>query len=150
MKIIYSFQIKLDLESCHSQAAFQNDRNVVDTIQQSFKLPKCCLFPVNNAYVSYDDIRTGHKFVVANGDENKKLRQFFEDKDYLFFVQNLDLLTKTCTGGLLFVVGDTLAGVLLDNAFEFLMDGCSLDDFIEVRKNFFTCIIELVQNIILS
>ena len=130
------FQTKLSLESCQSQNEFQSDPDAFDKIQQSFKLPKCCLFPLNNSFVAYDDVKTGHKFVVPNGEESQKLRQFFEGRDYLFFVQNLDLLAKTCTGGLLFLVGDTLAGVMLDDAYGFLMGESSVDYFIEVAISF--------------
>jgi hypothetical protein len=75
---------------------------------QSFKLPRSCLFPLNNAYVGCNDLLSGLKFVVSKEAEAQKLKQFFPDHDYLFFAQNLDLLTKSCTGGLLFFNGQVL------------------------------------------
>jgi hypothetical protein len=32
---------------------------VIDKLEQGFKLPRSCLFPLNNAYVAYDDVATG-------------------------------------------------------------------------------------------
>jgi hypothetical protein len=103
-------------------------------IQQGFKLPRSCLFPLNNAYVCHDDIASGHKFVISKEDETQKLKPFFQDYDYLFFAQNLDLLTKTCSGGLLFFTGQTIVGVILKDAYTFLMDGSSVEEFIQVLK----------------
>jgi hypothetical protein len=109
---------------------FQNEKNIVDRIQQGFKLPRSCLFPLNNAYVGNDDVVSGVKFVVSKEEEAEKLKPFFQDYDYLFFAQNLDILTKTCSGGLLFLSGQTLVGVMLKDAYSFLMDGSRLNDFL--------------------
>ncbi len=124
-------QVKLTIETCFGLKDFQNGKNVVDRIQQGFKLPRSCLFPLNNAYVGYDDIVSGTKFVISKEDEAQKLKPFFQDYDYLFFAQNLDILTKTCSGGLLFFTGKTVVGVMLKDAYSFLMDGSLLNKFIE-------------------
>ena len=122
------------METCTALSGFQPDKSVNDRLRQSFKLPRSCLFPINNAYVGFDDVVSGHKFVVAKGDEVQKLLQRIDGIDYLFFSQNLDLLTKTCTAGLLFVVDKSLVGVLLKDGFNFLMDNGLLDRFFEVRS----------------
>ena len=41
-------------------------------------------------------------------------------------------MSKTCTAGLLFVVGESLVGVLLKDGYNFLMDNRLIDQFIEV------------------
>ena len=42
-----------------------------------------------------------------------------------------DLTTKTCNGGLLYVNGTVLIGVVLKDAYNFLMDYSSLDKFVQ-------------------
>ena len=123
--------MKLTIETCSGLRDFQNEKNVVDRIQQGFKQPRSCLFPLNNAYVGYDDVVSGLKFVISKEDEAQKLKPFFQDYDYLFVAQNLDILTKTCSGGLLFIIGQTVVGVMLKDAYSFLMDGSLLDAFLE-------------------
>ena len=69
---------------------------------------------------------------MAKGEEVQKLQALISGIDYLFFSQNLDLMSKTCTAGLLFVVGESLVGVLLKDGYNFLMDNRLIDQFIEV------------------
>ena len=42
-----------------------------------------------------------------------------------------DLTTKTCNGGLLYVNGTVLVGVVLKDAYNFLMDYSSLEKFVQ-------------------
>ena len=86
--------MKLTIETCSGLRDFQPDRNASDKIEQGFKLPRSCLFPLNNAYVGHDDVANGTKFVISKEEEKQKLKPFFQEYDYLFFAQNLDLLTK--------------------------------------------------------